>query len=71
MNDSKHIAINRARQIFHCQIDDREYMAVKWPRQIRQDLHEPYMANRSKPPFAVAVHNLDALVPFDELDDYL
>lgn len=64
---------DRDRQIFYC-----EHMAIKRAQQTYQAITESciqmmrsYMVNRPKPPFAVAVHSIDALVPFDELDDYM
>lgn len=54
---------HRTRQIFNC-----EHEAIKRPREIYRALYEP---NSPKPPFPVAVHNVDALVPFEELDNYL
>jgi hypothetical protein len=54
---------HRARQIFNC-----EHEAIKRVRETYRALYEP---NAPKPPFPVAVHNVDALVPFEELDDYL
>lgn len=70
--------INRTRQIFYHQINERERIAIKRDQQIYRALTEPYiqmmcqyMENMPKPPFAVAVHNVDSLVPFEELDHYL
>lgn len=54
---------HRTRQIFNC-----EHEAIKRPREIYRALYEP---NSPKPPFAVAVRHVHALVPFEELDDYL
>lgn len=54
---------HRARQIFNC-----EHEPIKRACEIYRSLYEP---NAPKPPFAVAVHNVDALVPFEEIDDYL
>lgn len=63
---------HRARQIFNC-----EHMPIKRAQQIYHALPESYvqmmrdLVNKPKPPFAVAVHNVESLVPFEELDDYL
>lgn len=54
---------NRALEIFYC-----EHKAIKRAREIYRALYEP---NAPKSPFPVAVHHVDALVPFEELDDYL
>jgi hypothetical protein len=54
---------HRAQQIFNC-----EHEAIGRPQETYRALYEP---NAPKPPFPVAVHNVDALVPFEELDDYL
>lgn len=63
---------HRTRQIFNC-----EHKAIKRAQQIYHALPESYaqimrdLVNKPKPPFAVAVHNVEPLVPFEELDDYL
>lgn len=63
---------HRARQIFNC-----EHKAMKRAQQIYHALPKSYsqmlrdLVNKPKPPFAVAVHGIDTLVPFEELDDYL